>query len=77
MRTEGAAAPSSWDVVQIRNRLLNIPSGQDTWPPLREFLDGHDHIQAVRQLEAEEQAKLLEIIDEVSCYHPYPSEDDE
>jgi len=73
MRSEGSAALSSWDADEIRNRLLNVPPGQDTRSPLREFLDGHDRpdrIQAIRQLEVEEQAILLEIIDQVSRYYP-------
>ena len=74
MRTEKSATPSSWDVNGVRTRLLNSPSpGQDTRPLLRTFLNGKGHIQVIRQLVAGEQAKLLEIIDQVSTgrrYHP-------
>ena len=74
MRTEKSATPSSWDVNGVRSRLLNSPSpGQDTRPLLLAFLRGKGHIQVIRQLVAGEQAKLLEIIDQVSTgrrYHP-------
>ena len=66
MSTEKPATSSSWDANRIRSRLLNNPSGQDTRPQLQAFLKLKGHILVVRQLAAGEQAKLLEIIDEVS-----------
>ena len=70
MRSEESATTPSWDVGQIRNILLNGPPGQDILPPLRAFLDDHDHIQAIRQLKEGEQARLVELIDQVSRCHP-------
>jgi len=76
MRFEEPATTPSWDVGQIRNRLLNGPPGQDTRSQLRAFLDDHDHIQAIRQLEVGERAMLMELIDQVSRCHPPPSDGD-
>ena len=71
--TETSAAPSSWDVNKVRSVLLNNPSsGQDTWQLLRAFLNGKGHIKIIRQLVAGEQAKLLEIVDQVSTGHCHP-----
>jgi len=67
MSTEKSAASSSWNANRVRSRLLNNPSsGQDTRPQLQAFLKFKSHILVVRQLAAGEQAKLLEVIDEVS-----------
>jgi len=71
--TETSAAPSSWDVNKVRSGLLNNPSsGQDTRQLLRAFLNGKGHIKIIRQLVAGEQAKLLEIVDQVSMGHCHP-----
>jgi len=67
MSTEKSTVPSSWNANGLRSRLLNNPSsGQDTRPQLQAFLKLKSHILVVRQLAAAEQAKLLEIIDQVS-----------
>jgi len=74
--TEKSATPSTWDVNRIRSGLLSSPpSGQDTRQLLRELLNDKSHIKIIRQLVAGEQAKLLEIIDQVSAgrCHPFPS----
>ena len=67
MSTEKSAVSSSWNANRVRSWLLNNPSsGQDTRPQLHAFLKFKSHIPVVRQLTAGEQAKLLEVIDEVS-----------
>jgi len=72
--TVKSATPSSWDVNRVRSGLLNNPSSeQDTRQLLRAFLNGKDHINIIQQLVAGEQAKLLEIIDQVSAAPPSPS----
>ena len=73
MNTEKSATLSRWSVDRVRGALLNGPSpGQDIRPQLQTFLKLKTRTQVIRQLAAGEQAKLLEIIDQVSirCYHP-------
>ena len=68
MSTEKSAISSSWNVSRVRSGLLNNPSsGQDARPLLQAFLKLKSHISVIRQLAAGEQAKLLEIIDQVSA----------
>ena len=68
MGTEKSAISSSWNVNRVRSGLLNSPSsGQDTRPLLQAFLKLKSHILVIRQLAAGEQAKLLEIVDQVSA----------
>ena len=67
MNAEKSAISSSWNVSRVRSGLLNSPSsGQDTRALLQAFLKIKSHIQVIRQLATEEQAKLLEVIDQVS-----------
>ena len=67
MSTEKSAISSSWNVSRVRSGLLNSSSGQDARPLLQAFLKLKSHILVIRQLAAGEQAKLLEIIDQVSA----------
>lgn len=74
MRPEKSVTPSAWDVNRVRSGLLNSHStGQDARSLLRAFLNGKGHIQVIRQLTAEEQARLLEIIDQVSVFPLSPT----
>lgn len=67
MNTEKSAISSSWNANRVRSGLLNgLSSVQDTRPLLQGFLKLKSHILVIRQLAAGEQAKLLEIIDQVS-----------
>ena len=67
MNTEKSIS-STWNVNRLRSGLLNDPSsGQDTRPLLQAFLKLKSHILVIRQLAEGEQAKLLEIIDQVSA----------
>jgi hypothetical protein len=67
MTTDKSATSSSWNVNMVRSGLLNSDSSvQDTRPQLQAFLKLKSHILVVRQLATGEQAKLLEIIDQVS-----------
>jgi len=67
MITEKSAISSSWDVSRVRSESLNSSSGQDARPLLQAFLKLKNHISVIRQLAIGEQAKLLEIIYQVSA----------
>ena len=67
MNVDKSTTSSSWNASRIRSRLLNsLSSGQDARPRLQAFLEIKNPIQVIRQLSAGEQAKLLELIDQVS-----------
>ena len=67
MNAEESAISSSWNVNRVRSGFLDSPSsGQDARSLLQAFLKTKNRTQVIRQLTAGEQAKLLEIIDQVS-----------
>ena len=69
-----AEESSSWNVNRVRSGLLNNPSsGQDARSLLQAFLKVKGHILVIRQLATGEQAKLLEIIDQVRDILGHPS----
>ena len=67
MNVEKSAISSSWNVSRVCSVFLDSPlSGQGARSLLQAFLKTKNHVQVIRQLAAGEQAKLLEIIDQVS-----------